>query len=114
MRVQRTLTVGTPVQEGLRRWNEINAKVLAGNVSFGSSNTDAGKNIQCWHGSGTTPGTPNTNFTVTHNLGYIPATIVGQDTNNGGLLGRGSVAWTKTQATLRCTTVSAAYNVILA
>ena len=39
--------------------------------------------------------------------------LFGQDTNNGGLLYRGSVAWTETAITLRCTTATAAYNVIV-
>jgi hypothetical protein len=78
------------------------------------SNKDPDMNMQAWKATGTSPVAPNTDFTIAHSLGRIPLTIVGQDTNNGGLLYRGSVAWTKTTITLRCTTASAAYNVIVA
>ena len=98
----------------VNRWIENHGRVLGGNVSFGSNNTDPSRNILCWHASGTTPGAVNTDFTVAHSLGFVPTTIVGQDTNNGGVLYRGSVAWTKTTVTLRCTTATAGFNVIVA
>lgn len=100
----------------LTRHAERLALVLNGNVNFGStmSNKDADQNMNAWKATGTSPGAANTDFTITHSLGRVPLTIVGQDTNNGGLLYRGSVAWTKTTITLRCTTATAAYNVILA
>jgi hypothetical protein len=106
---------GEQQPRNIGRWVERNARVLARNVSFGStmSNTDGDVNISNWKATGTTPGAANTNFTVTHNLGRVPITIAGQDTDNGGLIYRGSVAWTKTTVTLKCTTASAAYNVIL-
>jgi hypothetical protein len=98
------------------RWTERIAKVVNGGISFGStmSNADGDININCWKASGTTPGAANTNFTISHFLGRVPLTIVGQDTDNGGLLYRGSVAWSKTTVTLRCSTATAHYNVILA
>ena len=94
----------------------MNARVLAGNVSFGSTtgNSDPEQNLEIWKASGTTPGVANTDFTINHSLGRVPITIVGQDTTNGGLLYRGSLAWTKSTITLRCTTATAAYNVIVA
>lgn len=76
-------------------------------------NNEQDRNIQCSKASGITPGVANTDFVVNHTLGRIPITIAGQDTNNGGFLYRGSAAWTKTTATLRCTTVSAQYNLVL-
>jgi len=91
-------------------------------VSFGSdmSNSAADRNMSVWKASGTTPGAANTDFTITHaltgpnGLSRIPVTIVGQDTNNGGLIYRSpTTPWTKTTVTLRCTTASAAYNLIL-
>lgn len=99
----------------LTRHSERLALVLNGNVNFGStmSNVDQDQNMNAWKATGTSPGTANTDFTIQHSLGRVPLTIVGQDTNNGGLLYRGSVAWTKTAITLRCTTATAAYNVIV-
>lgn len=100
----------------IARWGERNARVLARNVSYGSTmnNADRDINMDCWKASGDAPGAANTNFTINHSLGRIPLTIVGQDTNNGGVLYRGSVAWTKTTVTLKCTVASSHYNVILA
>jgi hypothetical protein len=114
-RVQRTLGQ-IPTLQNLTRWIELLAQALAGNVSYGSSmsNTDQDLNLLIWKATGITPGVANTDFTINHSLGFVPNTIVGQDTNNGGLLYRGSVAWTKTTVTLRCTTATAAYKVILA
>jgi hypothetical protein len=114
MRPQRSVLEPTPTH--LRRQAEVNARVLAGNVSFGAdmSNSALDRNLNVWKASGTSPGAANTDFTITHALGRVPITIVGQDTNNGGLLYRGSVAWTKSTITLRCTTATAAYNVIVA
>jgi hypothetical protein len=115
MKPQRTL-VQMPTSENKARMAEINATVLAGRISYGTSmaNGTPDQNLQVWKASGTTPATPNTNFTINHSLGFIPNTIVGQDTNNGGVLYRGTVAWSKTQVTLKCTTASAVFNVILA
>lgn len=100
----------------ITRWNERIARVLNGNVNYGStmSNADKDKNMNCWKATGTTPGVANTDFTIQHSLGRIPLTINGQDTNNGGVLYRSpATPWTKTAITLRCTTASAAYNVIV-
>jgi hypothetical protein len=108
------------VPRNLARWVERHAKVLNGNVSFGATMSNANAvnqdiNMNVWKAHGTTPGAANTDFTINHSLGRIPITIVGQDTNNGGLLYRSpATPWTKTTATLRCTTASAAYNLILA
>jgi hypothetical protein len=84
------------------------------------SNSAADRNLSIWKASGTAPAAANTDFTITHaltgptGLPRIPITIVGQDTNNGGLLYRGSIPWTKTTVTLRSTIGSSVFNVILA
>lgn len=115
MRPQSTCLGDENVPRNLARWSERHARVLAGNINYGStmSNADRDMNMNCWKAKGTTPAIANTDFTIQHSLGRIPLTINGQDTNNGGVLYRGSVAWTKTAITLRCTTASAAYNVIV-
>ena len=106
--------VVTPTFDTIAEWIKNHGRVLDGNIHFGLNNTDRQRNIVSWLASGNSPGVANTDFTVAHGLGYVPTTIIGQDTNNGGLLYRGSVAWTKTAVTLRCTTATAAYNVRLA
>lgn len=88
--------------------------MLAKNVSFGStmSNADRDTNLSIWKATGVSPGVANTVFTVQHSLGRVPITIVGQDTNNGGVIYRGG-AWTTTSVVLKCTTATASFNVIL-
>lgn len=116
MRAQPTILGDMKKPLDMSRWIERIARVLNRNVSFGSTmtNTPTDINLDIWKATGTTPGVANTDFTITHSLNRVPITIVGQDTNNGGLLYRGSVAWTKTTVTFRCTTTNAAYNVIIA
>jgi hypothetical protein len=115
-RAQPTCLGNVADPKNLTRHSERLAKVLNGNVSFGAtmSNAQEDQNLNVWKATGTSPATPNTNFTINHSLGRIPITIVGQDGNNGGVLYRGSVAWTKTTVSLKCTTASMTYNVILA
>lgn len=116
MRVQPTI-LGDPHKPlDITRWSERLARGINGNLSYGStmSNKDADINLSIWKATGTAPGAPNTDFTITHHLGRIPITIVGQDTNNGGLLYRSPVTpWTKTTITLRCTVASSVYNLIV-
>jgi hypothetical protein len=116
MRPQSTALGNIRDPKNLSRWTERLARVLSRNVSFGATmkNTESDINLDIWKASGVSPGAANTNFTINHSLNRIPITIVGQDTDNGGVLYRGSVAWTKTQVTLKCSTASANFNVILA
>jgi hypothetical protein len=117
MKPQSTCLGDEKVPRNLARWSERLARVLARNVSFGATmnNTDKDINLDVWKASGITPGVANTDFTIPHSLGRIPITIVGQDTDNLGLIGRSpTTPWTKTTVTLRCSTASAHYKVILA
>jgi hypothetical protein len=77
------------------------------------NNADKDINLDIWKASGLSPGVSNAAFIINHSLGRVPLTIVGQDTDNGGVLFRGGT-WTKTQVVLKCTTASAHYNVVLA
>lgn len=112
MKPPRMLDAITP--DGLRDHMSRLNKVTS-NITFGStlSNSDEEQNMDCWKASGTAPGVANTDFTISHRLGRIPITIGGQDTDNGGLLYRGTVAWTAAQVTLRCTTANANYKIVL-
>lgn len=71
------------------------------------------RNLDVSKAMGTTPAA-STEFAVPHILGRIPITIVGQDTNNGGLLYRSTTAWTKDTVFLKCTTAGATYRLVLA
>jgi len=109
-------SIGGITPKTLYDWLTNHSRVLAGNIEYGTqmNNTEQGVNIKCSKSAGTTPAAPNTDFTVSHILGRIPITINSQDTNNGGLLYRSpATPWTKTAVTLRCTTATAAYNLIL-
>lgn len=128
MRVQRTATQSKQ-PDNLARWLEEHSRALSGNISFGQtmSNKDTGQNMSAWKATGTTPAA-NTEFAIPHQLNYVPLTILGADTNNGGVLYRGTTPWTaKAIGTpnpavpselpvghiyLKCTTGGAAYNVI--
>lgn len=102
--------------KNLTRHSERLAKVLNGNVNFGSTmnNTDQDQNMNAWKATGTSPVAANTDFTIQHKLGRIPLTIVGQDTKDGSVLFRSpTTPWTKTTITLRSTGASSVYNVIV-
>ena len=115
MKVPRTIPGATTTPENQRRWTEQIAQAVGGQLSYGSTmeNTDEDINMKVWKATGTSPATPDTDFTIDHKLGKVPISIVGQDTTNGGLLFRGSVPWTATTVTLQCTKASSVYNVIL-
>lgn len=102
--------------KNLTRHTERLAKVLNGNVSYGATmqNGQEDINLSISKAQGTSPGTANAEFAVSHILQRIPITIVGQDTNNGGLLYRGTTPWSKTQVFLRCTQASSVYNLVVA
>jgi hypothetical protein len=115
MKPQR-IAIGGVTPKSLQDWLTNHSRVLAGNISLGTtmSNKEQGVNIKSWKASGTSPATANTDFTIQHGLGYKPVSILAQDTTNGGLLYRSpATVWTKTAVTLRCTTASAAYNVVI-
>ena len=122
MRPQTTCLGDEKVPRNMGRWVERLAKVLLGNVSYGEtmSNTDTAANVNSWKLEGTSPGTANTAFTVNHSLSNgngktrVPIAIVGQVTDNGGLIYGDVTTWTATTVTLKCTTASANYRVILA
>lgn len=116
MKVQRTLGSAKPTLESIQRWIENIAKIFAANVSFGAtmSNSDQDMNMNVWKASGTSPSGANTEFSIVHQLGRIPITIVGQDTKDGSVLYRSSTTWTATTVFLKSTGASTVYNVIIA
>lgn len=100
--------------QAIRKMAEQNAKVLGGNVSFGSttSNSDVDRNIVCWKATGTTPATPNTSFVVPHNLGRIPIGVLPVSVNQPGAVIR-VVSSTSTTITLDCNVASVGYAVLV-
>lgn len=115
MKPRRTLQFTTPTMDNLVDWLQRHGRVLDGNVSFGQTNvnkTNRDRNIDSFMANGATPGVANTEFSVTHSLGRIPITFFGH-TDNGGVLYKSTTAWSKTAVFLKCTTVTANYQVVL-
>jgi len=80
-------------------------KLLNGNVEFGSP-TYVGNVRGTWV-EVTAPATPNTDFTVTHALGILPAGFDVKKKDVACDVYLGSVAATTTQLTLRATAANA-------
>lgn len=75
------------------------ARVINGNISLGDG-TDPG-NIDGGWVSAVTDATPNTNFTVQHNLGRIPVGFLVVDKTANLDVWRGTTASTETDLTLQ-------------
>lgn len=108
-------------------WQQQSSKSLNGQISFGKTkNNDSygapdHANLQIWKAFGVTPGAPNTEFFVLHNLTWVPwhydyfLDVAGQ-LYQGPTTG---TAWTAATATtqgkvfLKCTVASANYVIII-
>ncbi len=92
-------------------WNFVQ-QALNGRLSFGDG-TDA-DNIKGLWVSGTSHATPDTEFTVTHNLGQIPVGFldVGYK-DKAGVFYRGGTTWTTSEIYLKCNVASVAYRIFL-
>lgn len=114
MKVPRTTTMDdTPAG---RQYVQLQtSKVLAGNVSFGSTmdNTGQDQNIQGYKAMGTTPATPNTQFSINHSLGRIPIGFLVISLNAVATIYAGTTAWTSTTIYLACNQSSVAYSLIV-
>jgi hypothetical protein len=85
----------------LKRQHEEIARALNGRIGFGDG-TDS-ENIEGTWVSVTTPGTPNTDFTVTHGLGRLPAGYLVMVKAAAVDVYDGTVAATVSQITLKAT-----------
>src|ERR1700679_1392834 len=74
-------------------WQSL-ASIINGNISFG--NGSQSDNINGIWSSVTTPGTPNTNFTITHNLGRVPVGYIVMSKTAACDVFTGSIAATST------------------
>jgi hypothetical protein len=66
------------------------------NISFGIdiNNNDPDMNMAVWKAAGTTPATPNTAFTVSHNLSHVPFGFSIVRTNKAAHIFDSGAAWT--------------------
>lgn len=98
-----------PVDSQLR-----NVRRVLMNISFGTGNADGGKNIQGWDsGNFLTPAIANTEFSVPHNLGYVPTRFQLHYNNTGGVVYDSGTAWTTSMIFLKCTANSANIRVFI-
>lgn len=97
MKPPRTLELVTPLnwQHRLRYQLEQMSKCLS-NISFGQtiSNADGDINISCYKASGTSPGTINTEFSVTHTLNHVPLGFMIVSTDKAAHIYKSTTAWT--------------------
>ena len=91
-----------------------NVRRVLMNIGFGNSNSDPAKNIQGWDSQNlTTPGTANTPFTVSHDLGYVPTRFHVVYNDSAGVVYDSGVAWTASAISLKCSAASATIRVFI-
>jgi hypothetical protein len=90
----------TAFSKMLRKLYEQLVRVVNGNISFGNGLKP--DNIAGVWAAVADTGLANTDFTITHNLLYVPVGWILVSQTLAGVLYLGSVAATKTQITLRC------------
>jgi len=84
-------------------WQRV-AKLLNGGISFGDGTQS--DNVDGVWINAITPGVANTDFTVTHNLGRVPAGYIVKSKSAACDIYDGSVAASETQLTLRATAIN--------
>lgn len=77
------------------------------NISFGV--VGAPSNVQGFMAQGTTPAGAGTEFSISHNLGYIPLGYLMFSIDQDARIYKGTTAWTKTTASFKCSGISANY-----
>ena len=84
------------------------SRVLNGSVEFGNPTLGL-KNIQGYWLSVVTPGVADTEFIVTHNLGYIPTGIIVFRVDKAAIIYASQVnLWNATQIRLKCNVATVA------
>lgn len=95
----------------LKRQHEEIARALNGRIGFGDG-TDS-ENVEGTWISVTTPGTPNTDFTVTHGLDRLPSGYLVMSKAAAVDIFDGSVAATVSQITLKATVATIAIKLFI-
>jgi hypothetical protein len=85
----------------LRKLYEQLVRIVNGQLSFGKGISP--DNIAGAWGAVADTGLANTDFTITHNLLYVPTGFILINQSLGGAIYQGVGAWTTTTITLRCT-----------
>lgn len=97
----------------LRKIYEQAARIINGQLSFGDSNNSISDNIAGTWVKTTTPAGANTNFTVTHNLGYLPNGWIVAMQDKAASIYLGSIPATLTELTLKCSVASVAVRLFI-
>lgn len=63
--------------------------------------------------SATAHATPDTEFSVTHTLERVPSRFIVVDIDEGGVVYKGTTAWTSTTVYFKCTTGGTAIKVLV-
>ena len=110
MKPKRTSSL-TPSADNYINIIQNHARVLAGRVSFGSgTNGDSTQNMDgYWAVNVVTPGTPDTEFSVTYSL-YKGRTAIGFDVkrnNTSGAVYDSGTPWSPSTIFLKCSVASA-------
>lgn len=119
MKPPRTFSGGS-TPERLRYFMEQLSEVTS-NISFGttSGNTDPDQNVTIYKVTGTSPVTPNTTFTVNHNLLHVPFGFSVIRTNKASHIFDSGVAWVAATQnslgtiSLKCDTASVAFTLVI-
>lgn len=94
-----------------KMWRNLISTVVNGHIGFGDGVLR--DNIDGSWISVVSPVTPDTDFTVTHNLGRIPVGYLTMSSDKANSLYTGSVVATSSQLTLRCNVASAALKLFI-
>jgi hypothetical protein len=105
------LTVNSLIAILQTAWKNLVSLVINGHIGFGDGSKS--DNIDGVWVSISTPGSINTDFTVTHNLGRVPVGYLAMTKSAACDLYNGSIAWTSTQMTLRATTAGVTINLFV-
>lgn len=90
-----------------KRFVEDLFKLTNRNISFGTAVNGADQNIAGQMVEVASTGTANTEFSVTHNLGYVPNFYDVKYINVSGTVYASSTAWTKQKAFFKCSAATA-------
>lgn len=94
-----------------RRLYEQMANVINGRISFGDG--EDADNIDGVWANETAPAAPNTDFTVTHNMGRVPVGYLVTQSDRAVLVYDGSVPATTTEITLRADVADAVIRLFI-
>lgn len=90
-----------------KRWTEDLYKLTNRNISFGTLVNGVDQNIQGQMVDVANTGAANTEFSVIHNLGYIPQFYDVKYINVSGNVYVSTTAWSKTKAFFKCSAATA-------